>query len=244
MAAEQRKLLEQLMGADALDPYAVPRRQELDLYDPKICKSFLVDICVHDLFANTKSDLGPCPKLHLQQYKMEYQAQKARGKEFADIEMEHERNLERHVKEVDRQIEVGINKLKKTPEDIERLERITNDLERVNTELTLSLQEIELLGQHGEIAKALYENDRLRGLWEEKSLKEKEIRNLSEVSGYSGTQKLQVCVGCGGFLSRLDSDRRLADHFVGKMHRSNVTLRQAYEDIRNKNEQRRNRSRY
>jgi hypothetical protein len=31
-------------------------------------------------------------------------------------------------------------------------------------------------------------------------------------------QKLRVCDICGAFLSIYDSDRRLADHFGGKMH--------------------------
>ena len=34
----------------------------------------------------------------------------------------------------------------------------------------------------------------------------------------SGAQsKLQVCDVCGAYLSRLDNDRRLADHFAGKV---------------------------
>jgi hypothetical protein len=34
----------------------------------------------------------------------------------------------------------------------------------------------------------------------------------------AGLRKLQVCDVCGAYLSRLDNDRRLADHFYGKMH--------------------------
>lgn len=51
----------------------------------------------------------------------------------------------------------------------------------------------------------------------EKSDKERELQNLSETSGASGHQKLRVCDICGAYLSVLDSDRRLADHFGGKV---------------------------
>lgn len=51
----------------------------------------------------------------------------------------------------------------------------------------------------------------------EKSDKERELQNLSDTSGASGHQKLRVCDICGAYLSVLDSDRRLADHFGGKV---------------------------
>jgi len=51
-----------------------------------------------------------------------------------------------------------------------------------------------------------------------KADKEKELQNLNETAGASGHQKLRVCETCGAMLSVLDSDKRLADHFGGKMH--------------------------
>lgn len=40
---------------------------------------------------------------------------------------------------------------------------------------------------------------------------------MTDTSGASGHQKLRVCDVCGAYLSVLDSDRRLADHFGGKV---------------------------
>jgi len=51
----------------------------------------------------------------------------------------------------------------------------------------------------------------------EKADKERELTNLTETAGASGHQKLRVCDICGAYLSVLDSDRRLADHFGGKV---------------------------
>lgn len=38
-------------------------------------------------------------------------------------------------------------------------------------------------------------------------------------------QKLRACEVCGAFLSMYDNDRRLADHFGGKLHIGFVTIR-------------------
>merc|ERR1712093_117241 len=59
--------------------------------------------------------------------------------------------------------------------------------------------------------------------------RERELKALSDTSGPSGHQKLQVCDVCGAYLSRLDNDRRLADHFYGKMHLGYVQMRKTFD---------------
>lgn len=49
------------------------------------------------------------------------------------------------------------------------------------------------------------------------SFSQRELQQLTDTSGASGHQKLRVCDVCGAYLSVLDSDRRLADHFGGKV---------------------------
>lgn len=65
----------------------------------------------------------------------------------------------------------------------------------------------------------------------EKEETEKLLRNLTETGGPSGHQKLQVCDVCGAYLSRLDNDRRLADHFFGKMHLGYAQMRKSYDQL-------------
>lgn len=48
---QQRKLLEQLMGPEALGIV----QHNISLYDPKLCHPFVAGICPHDLFTNTVS---------------------------------------------------------------------------------------------------------------------------------------------------------------------------------------------
>lgn len=44
------------------------------------CKYFLVKFCPHDLFVNTKADLGACPKVHDEEVKKLFDAAPATRK--------------------------------------------------------------------------------------------------------------------------------------------------------------------
>lgn len=233
MAAEQRKLLQQLMGSDSLD-LRQPKRREVDFLDPKICKGFLLGNCISEIFANTKQDSGSCPKIHDEQARLEYRAQVNRGKEFPEIDQEYERQVERYVQDCNRRVEAANQRLEKTPEDIAKINAATKELEDINTRLAWGLQEVELLGGVGEITRAGYELNKLDELWKEQESKEREIRTLSEQGGFAAHQKLQVCQTCGAFLSRLDTDKRLAEHFLGKLHMGYVRIREIYEEINQK----------
>lgn len=75
------------------------------------------------------------------------------------------------------------------------------------------------------------EHFKLRQTQSVKADRERELKALSETSGPSGHQKLQVCDVCGAYLSRLDNDRRLADHFYGKMHLGYAQMRKTFEQL-------------
>ena len=145
MAAEQRKLLgkpalidmkhltkcpisdsriftnhvstEQLMGAGASSRHA-----QLSITDPKICRSYIVGTCPHDLFTNTKQDLGPCPKVHSEPLKSEYEA--APDKSKYGFEYDYMRDMQKYIDECNRRIDAAQRRLEKTPDEI----RQTNDL--------------------------------------------------------------------------------------------------------------------
>ncbi|ODQ67587.1 LUC7-domain-containing protein [Nadsonia fulvescens var. elongata DSM 6958] len=232
MAAEQRKLLAQLMGNDALDSMpSQGRDQRVDLHDNKVCKSFLVGVCPHDLFTNTKQDFGPCPKLHVEQYKIEYEHHLSAGKEFPEFDVAFERDLEKYLRDCDRRLEAANKKLERTAEDEERIAAVTRDLQQLDISIALALQEIEVLGQVGEISRALHETIKLEDKYLRREVLDKELNKMFEVSGIGGGhQKLQVCETCGAYLSRLDNDRRLADHFLGKLHVGYRIMREYYKE--------------
>ena len=57
-----------------------------------------------------------------------------------------------------------------------------------------------------------------------------EYRNTMPASNYQ-QQKLRVCEVCSAFLGIHDNDRRLADHFGGKLHVGFITLRGKLEEL-------------
>jgi hypothetical protein len=91
--------------------------------------------------------------------------------------------------------------------------------------------EIQIMGEEGMVNMAVQEFTKLRMKKAEKEERERELRALSDTGGPSGHQKLQVCDVCGAYLSRLDNDRRLADHFYGKMHLGYAQMRKSYEAL-------------
>jgi uncharacterized membrane protein YgcG len=83
----------------------------------------------------------------------------------------------------------------------------------------------------GSVSLAMHELFKVRTAKHQKETCERELKTLSDTSGPSGHQKLQVCDVCGAYLSRLDNDRRLADHFYGKMHMGYSDMRKMFKKL-------------
>merc|ERR1711939_689902 len=183
----------------------------------------------------TKMDLGQCPKLHSQKLKEDYegaikaaiQSMLSNGagpappvpvRELEGIKREYERNILAFIDECDRRIRAAQRRLEKTPEENNKTTALMREIGEVETAYQLAMQAVEQLGESGQIDESMAELAKAEALKAEKQDKEAELKRLTENSGASGHQKLRVCDVCGAYLSMLDSDRRLADHFGGKMH--------------------------
>jgi LUC7 N_terminus len=97
--------------------------------------------------------------------------------------------------------------------------------------IEIGLEEIKILCDEGAVNLAVQDFFKIRQAKVTKDDRERELKALSDTSGPSGHQKLQVCDVCGAYLSRLDNDRRLADHFFGKMHLGYAQMRKTYERL-------------
>jgi hypothetical protein len=212
------------MGAGASS-----RAAQLSITDPKVCRSFLAGTCPHDLFTNTKQDLGPCPKVHSEPLKTEYEAASPAEKQKWGFEYDYMRDLHKYIDECNRRIDVAQRRLEKTPDEIRQTNALLKQISDLNKSVETGLLEIEILGEQSEVSRAYEEFFRIRQAMQTKGDKERELKALSDTSGPSGHQKLQVCDVCGAYLSRLDNDRRLADHFYGKMHLGYAQMRKTYE---------------
>ncbi|CAK7229106.1 splicing factor [Sporothrix curviconia] len=226
MAAEQRKLLEQLMGGGVTS-----RGAQMSLNDPKVCRSYIAGTCPHDLFTNTKQDLGMCPKVHADALKAEYEALSPAEKAKYGFDYDYMRDLQKYIEECNRRIEIAQRRLDKTPDEIRQTNVLLRAINELNDSIAQGLVEVEVLGEAGLVGLAMDELLRVRQTTQVRVDREKELKALSDTSGPSGHQKLQVCDVCGAYLSRLDNDRRLADHFYGKMHLGYAQMRKTYETL-------------
>lgn len=234
-AAEQKKLLEQLMGRDSnggrnkqshYSNYNNYNQRDLGLYDPRICKSYLVGDCPYDLFQGTKQSLGRCPQIHLAKYKLQYEKEKKRGETFSEFQREYYAVLSKFINDCNGQIASALKKLEHTPEEREKIKQVTGELDVLDSRIGLMIQEVESLLNANEVSQALLQSIKLQAMQEKRQEVAKKVKNMTENVGQSAQQKLQVCEVCGAYLSRLDTDRRLADHFLGKIHLGYVKMRQ------------------
>ncbi|GAA5905388.1 hypothetical protein JCM5296_003703 [Sporobolomyces johnsonii] len=237
LAEQQRKLLEQLMGAEALGIV----QHDISLYDPKLCHPFVAGICPHDLFTNTKMDLGPCAKTHSIKLKNEYEELVKKAEAEKDEKQLHmlntfKANYEQvifgFVEECNRRIAAAQRRLEKTPEENNRTTALMREVGEIEGAYQAAMAEVEQLGSQGKVEESMTQLTKAEALKAEKQEKERELQQLTETAGASGHQKLRVCDICGAYLSILDSDRRLADHFGGKMHLGYHQLRQLMDEWR------------
>ncbi|BFZ56682.1 splicing factor [Savitreella phatthalungensis] len=262
MAAEQRKLLEQLMGASAMVGGGVGgggrggrvdergRRESdsgsgarLDLTDSRICRGFLLDACPYDLIGPARPNMGTCPRLHSQPLRMEFehtadtQRSPAEKRSLA-FEYEVERELAKYVDEMNRRVDVASKRLERTSEEEARASVLLQEMGLLERDHATTLSEVRVLGRLGLVARAIdaqYDADKLAI---DRDVRLRELHAID--TRQDDFQKLEICTVCSAFLSKLDNDRRLADHFGGKAHLAYARLRRAHARLKDKVEELRN----
>ncbi|KAF9647552.1 putative U1 snRNP protein [Thelephora ganbajun] len=239
LAEMQRRLLEQMMGPEAMGT----ANANLHWSDEKVCRNFLCGTCPHTLFTNTKMDLGACPKSHTERLKTEYLTAKAANPNdptFARFQKEYEANIFQFVDECDRRIRAAHRRLEKTPEENAKTTNLMREIAEIELAIQGGTEKIEVYGEQGKVDESMREMQAIEALKSEKADKERELQQLTDTSGASGHQKLRVCDICGAYLSVLDSDRRLADHFGGKMHLGYHELRNMLQKFKEEREKAKN----
>ncbi|RKO92093.1 hypothetical protein BDK51DRAFT_24519 [Blyttiomyces helicus] len=224
-AEEQRKLLEALMGKEALG--GTP--DNLDYKDPTVCKDFLSGLCPHDLFTNTKMDLGPCARVHSVKLKEDFERD-LHEKKHDGFREEWFRSLSEFVKDCDRKIDNAHRRLDKTPEDAKANE-LMREVGDLTNEIATLIAQAEALGEEGKVAESIKALEQVDNLKKAKAAKDAQLKSLIGGEANNQHQKLRVCDRCSAYLSIFDSDRRLADHFGGKMHLGFVSIREKVQEL-------------
>lgn len=227
----QAQLLDELMGKNRNAGPGI-RINSVRFDDEDVCKWSLCGFCPHDLFVNTRADLGPCDKIHDEELMNAYQKSSRFGK--LGYEEDFERFIRSLLMDVEKKIKRGVERLKltqndpnhKTPSQL-RAEKIKLLKEQINA----IIKEAESLGEIGEIDQAQAKLESCEKLKSE--CKYLEIQ--AEQQAILIDQKImEVCDTCGSFLIVNDAQARVEEHVAGKQHMGYAKLRAALEDIRKK----------
>lgn len=243
-AAAAAALLDELMGRNRnVLPNEKPK--ELNWEDPEFCKLYLVKFCPHDLFVNTRADLGACTRVHDDEARdlFEKAVNSYRKQQYED---EFIRFCQSMLNEVERKIVKGKQRLAligkaeapalspaQTQKNEEQIALLTEKINKL-------VEEAEQSGIQGKVEQA-------QGLMRLCDLLKEEretLRKSNDNSHYYQTAELaaaqekqmEVCDVCGAFLIVGDAQQRIDDHLMGKQHVGYARLKSALDEIMAKRE--------
>ncbi|XP_012816492.2 LUC7-like isoform X1 [Xenopus tropicalis] len=225
--AQMRALLDQLMGTSRDGDST---RQRIKFNDERVCKSHLLNCCPHDILSGTRMDLGECLKVHDLALRADYEIASKQQDFFFELDaMDH---LQSFIADCDRRTEIAKKRLADTQEEISA--EVAAKAERVhelNEEIGKLLAKAEQLGAEGNVEESQKVMDEVEKTRVRKREAEEIYRNSMPASSFQ-QQKLRVCEVCSAYLGLHDNDRRLADHFGGKLHLGFIEIREKLDELK------------
>lgn len=228
------QLLDELMGRDRnLAPDE--KRSNVRWDDENVCKYYLCEFCPAELFTNTRSDLGPCEKIHDENLRKQYE----KSSRFMKVGYEREflRYLQSLLAEVERRIRRGHARLALSQsqqaagsvgpagKNEEKVQVLTDKIEGL-------LLQIEELGSEGKVEEAQGMMKLVEQLKEERELLKS---STSTIESFAAQEKqMEVCEVCGAFLIVGDAQSRVDDHLMGKQHMGYAKIKSTVEELKEK----------
>nr|GMC92948.1 luc7-like protein 3 [Ipomoea batatas] len=217
----QRALLDELMGASRnLTEEERKGYKELTWDDKEVCRFYMVRFCPHDLFVNTRSDLGPCPKVHDPKLKESFEKSPRHDSYVPKFEGELAHFCEKLVMDLDRRVRRGRERLDQEdvpppppPISAEKSEQLSVLEEKIKN----LLEQVESLGEAGQVDEAEALMRKVELLNVEKTALTQQSQQ-SNVLMMAQEKKMALCETCGSFLIANDAAERTQSHVTGKQH--------------------------
>ncbi|MQL81096.1 hypothetical protein Taro_013559 [Colocasia esculenta] len=216
----QRALLDELMGtARNLTEEEKKGYREVCWDDKEVCGPFMIRFCPHDLFVNTKSDLGPCPKIHDPKLKESFEKSPRHDEYVPKFEAQLAQFCDRLVMDLDRKVKRGRERLAQEvdlappPVSAEKSEQLIVLEEKIKK----LLEQVESLGEAGKV-------DEAEALMRKVDMLNAEKTTLTQQSAgdkmlmLTQEKKMALCEICGSFLVANDAAERTQAHVSGKQH--------------------------
>ena len=236
--AQMASILDELMGRNR-NVAPNEKVRELHWSDPEVCRYYLVTFCPHDLFTNTKMDLGACGKLHDDELKKQFDKEPEDSykkchaiDEFLRFSQRMLTELQARVKKAKERLHLTQHTEASLPGSASTQHKDTEEkMQLLSQRIGTLVEEAEKAGTDGNVDKAqglMKLSDQLRE--EREHLRRSIMPFLREE--YSSHQKaMEVCEICGAFLVVGDAQQRVDDHLGGKLHIGYAKLKDAVDKI-------------
>jgi len=222
----QRKLLDELMGADRNRTPNDKPQQRMHWSDESVCKHYLVKFCPNELFVNTKADLGPCSKIHDEGLKQDYQKSDRKG--TYGYEQDFLSALTKILNDLDRKARAHRERLSKgLKEDSPAPNNAENDakMAALDQKIQEHLEKVEKCGEEGKV-------DEAQTLMRQVEIWKAEKEALRAAAQAGAEKRMEICETCGAFLVVGDTQKRTDSHLEGKQHTGYDMIRKAYEELK------------
>ncbi|XP_014663193.1 PREDICTED: luc7-like protein 3 [Priapulus caudatus] len=220
-------LLDELMGRNR-NLASDEKSKELRWDDAEVCKRYLCGFCPHELFVNTRADLGPCDKIHDEALRKEYLTS-SRFQRMGYAE-EFLRFLQGILNDVERRIRRGEARLsfnaEKTNPNNAMPAKYEEKIGMLSEKVNGLLQQAEQLGLEGKVEEA----QGVMKLCEQLKDERESLRMTAEIAT-SQEKQMEVCKICGAFLIVGDAQSRIDDHLMGKQHVGYARIRATVEEM-------------
>ncbi len=148
-------------------------------------------------------------------------------------------HLRSFIDDCDRRTELAKKRLAETQEELSaevnsKADKVHQSAEEIGKKLALA----EQAGAEGKVEESIKLMEEVDEIRKKKFSAEQEYRNSMPASSYQ-QQKLRVCEVCSAYLGIHDNDRRLADHFGGKLHLGFIKIREKLSELAGNYEERR-----
>ena len=205
----------------------------------------MVAFCPHDLFPNTKADLGKCTKRHDGFFKEMFKNDEFRDYYGRKYEAELIDKLDRIISKVDERIKRSMTRIEAPmPENYakslnEKFQSQANELRdntlesinQLNEKINMYLEQAEKKGEEGLID----ESEELFKEIEKMKAKKTEMEQTIESTMLLNKEKhMSVCEICGAMQSATDTDKRMVTHLEGKLHQGFDKIRNVLRELKQK----------
>ena len=249
--AEMAKMLDELMGRNR-NAGPGDKLPDITWEDQSVCRYYLVNFCPHDLFTNTKADLGACPKIHDDDMKNAYvHAPNTYKKE--NCKDDFLRFCQKMLNDLGNKIKRAKERLLLTQMEQAAANGITpQQQEEIEEKIKILTDKINVLVDQAEQAGIQGDVEEAQGLLKLCDQLKTERDDLKQQIGLKGTlgqdgqfgppKAMEVCETCGAFLIVGDAQQRIDDHLMGKLHvgyaRMRATVEMMTDEKRRMREQR------